>query len=441
MRLLRILTVAVVAALALSILPASLIHAEPPAAPLAQTNLLRNPGFEGTFAQYEWYQTAIVAPDWLPWWKPQAAGDEAWKNRMPEYKPAAPHEDRIHSGGNAQQLFTYHGTHEAGIYQKVDNVRPGSQLRFSIYAQAWAGDGNDPDESKGGGPMRIKVGIDPTGGTDAYAGSIVWSGEINPLDAWQLVTVEARATSSSVTVFTHSAPPWPSKHNDVYYDDASLIVVAAPAPPTNTPRPVRPRATSTPVLPTATPTNTPTITPTPTNTATPTPVHTATPLPTHTPTPTPVPVTGSLCVLSYDDRNGNRFRDPGEPLLPYAVFTLSDAHHVIGNYSTNGLNEPYCFSDLDPIVYFVSEMDPPGYESTTHNSWGISLQTGATINIEFGNKTEQLPTATPSPTPIPSPTSQALLGTLGSAVYGYSGIIVIVLAAGILIAYNAARRQ
>jgi hypothetical protein len=441
MRLLRILTVAVVAALALAVVPAGLIHAEPPAAPLAQANLLRNPDFEGTFVQYQWYRTAIVAPDWVPWWRGQAKEDEAWKNRMPEFKPAAPHGERIRSGGNAQQLFTYFGTHEAGLYQRVTNVQPGSRLRFAIWGQAWAGGSDDPKKSEGGGPMHMKIGIDPTGGNDPWSGNIVWSGELNPLDAWSQFTVEATARGSAVTVYTYSAPQYPTKHNDAYWDNASLVAVAPPAPPTNTPRPYRPPPTSTPVPPTPTPTDTPTITPTPTNTATPTPVHTATPTPTDTPTVTPTPMTGSVCVLSFDDRNGNRLRDPGEPLLPYAVFTLSDAHHVVGTYSTNGLNEPHCFDDLEPIVFFVSEMNPPGFESTTYDSWGISLRNGAMINLEFGNRTEMLPTPTPSPTPVPSPTPPALLGILGNAVYGYSGIIIVVLAAGVLIAYNAARRK
>ena len=441
MRLLRIMSVAVVIALALAAVPAGLIHAEPPAAPLAQANLLRNPDFEGTYVQFEWYRTAQMAPDWTPWWRGQAPGDEAWKNRMPEYKPAAPHKDRIHSGGNAQQLFTYHGTHEAGIYQRVTNIPAGSRVRFTIWGQAWAGDGDDAKKSEGGGPMRMKVGIDPTGGTDPWSGRIVWSSEANPLDTWQQLAVEATAAGTAVTVFTHSAPPWPTKHNDVYWDNASLVATAPPPPPTNTPRPYVPPPTATPVPPTPTPTETPTITPTPTHTPTPTPVHTATPTPTHTPTVTPTPVTGSVCVLSFDDRNGNRLRDPGEPLLPYAVFTLSDAQHVVDTYSTNGLNEPYCFDGLAPAVYFISQMNPPGYEATTHNSWGISLMNGAMINIEFGNKTQALPTATPSPTLVPSATPPALLGMLGNAVYGYSGIIIIVLAAGVLIAYNAARRQ
>jgi hypothetical protein len=435
MRVLRILAALAVVAMALAVVPTRSIQA----APAAQQNLLKNPDFEGTYQQFAHYRTAIVAPEWLPWWKPQGGDDEPWENRMPEFKPASPHKDRIHSGSNAQQLFTYHGTHVGGLYQKVKNIQPGSKIRFSIWGQAWAGKSDDPDHSEGGGPMHMRVGIDPTGGTDPWSANIVWGGEQNPLDTWVLHTVETTARSGTITVFTHSAPPYPTKHNDVYWDNASLVVTAAAAPPTNTPRPYRP-PTNTPTM-TPTVTNTPTVTPTPTNTATPTPVNTATPTPTNTPTVTPTPITGSVCVLSYDDRNGNRFRDPGEPLLPYAVFSLSDAHHVVSTYSTNGLSEPFCFAELESDVFFVSEMNPPGYESTTHDSWGISLKQGATINIEFGNRTEMQPTPTPTPTPVPEPTQPALLSLLGNTVYGYSGIIIIVLAAGVLIAYNAARRQ
>ena len=289
--------------------------------------------------------------------------------------------------------------------------------------------------------MRMRIGIDPTGGTNPWAGSIVWSEEQNPLDAWSLFSVEAVARANSVTVFTSSAPDYPSKHNNVYWDDASLTAVAPPATPTNTPRPYVP-PTNTPV-PTATftPTNTPTITPTPTETATPTPVTTPTPTNTATPTVTPTPAMGSICVLAYEDRDGSRVREPGEPLLPYAVFTLSDAQRVVATYQTNGLNEPYCFNDLEPQVYFISEMNPPGYESTTHDSWAVSLQDGATVNLEFGNRIQMEPTPTATALPSPTPTRTTLLSTVGNAVSSYSGIIIIVLAAGVLIAFNAARRS
>ncbi len=415
------------------------------AAPLGQTNLLRNPDFEGSFNQFAHFNTAIMAEQWLPWWQPQGGSDPAWKNRMPEYKRAnssdEPKNGRVHNGAAAQQLFTFFGTHIGGIYQTVEGITPGARVRFSIWGHAWAGSSDDPKKSEGGGPMHMRIGIDPSGGTNPFSGAVVWSGEQNPLDVWVLFAIEATATSNKVTVFTWSAPDYPTHHNDVYWDEASLTAVAAPQPtaaPTNTRRPVVVQPTA--VLPTSTPTPTPTITSTPTNTPTPTLVNTPTPTVTPMPTFAPTPMTGEICVLSYDDRDGNRFRDPGEPMLPYAVFSLSDAYHVVGTYTTNGLNEPFCFIGLTPGVYFISEMNPPGYESTTHDSWGISLQNGATLNIEFGNYTMRQPTPTPTQTPRPSPTPVTMLSAIGSAVYNYSGVIVIVLAIGALFAFNAARR-
>jgi hypothetical protein len=105
------------------------------------------------------------------------------------------------------------------------------------------------------------------------------------------------------------------------------------------------------------------------------------------------------------------------------------------------VSEPHCFEGLEPKVYFVSEMNPPGYESTTHDSWGISLQNGATVNLEYGDRTEMEPTPTPTAMPTATPTRVALLSVVGNAMYNYAGVIIIVLAAGVLIAYNTARRS
>ena len=439
MRVWRMLGGFVAVVMALAGVPTMFVQAAPP----AQQNLLSNPNLEGTYKQFSYFQTAVVADNWLPWWKAQAAGDEGWKNRMPWFQGAAPYQNRIHSGGNAQQLYTQNGTHMAGIYQRVQGIQKGSRLRFTIWGQAWAGQGDNPSKTESGGPMHMRVGIDPTGGTDPFSGNIVWSGEQNPLDKWEQFAVEAIAAGDRVTVYVWSAPQWPTKHNDVYWDDASLTVVAPPVP-TVTPTP---RATRTPtrvpatMTPTPTETSTPTVTPTPTNTPTSTPVHTATPTMTPTPTLTPTPVTGSICVLAYDDRNGSRVRDAGEALLPYAVFTVSDAQHTVGTYSTNGLNEPFCFAGLQPAIYFVSEMNPPGYESSTHDSWGIALYNGVTFNLEFGDRVTMALTPTPKPTSVPGRTSVGLFGRLGNAIYGYIGLIVIILAVSMLIAYNVSRRR
>ncbi len=199
-------------------------------------NLLANPGFEGDYAPFDAFGTALVAEGWTPWWQPQSARDPAWRNRMPEFKPAAPYTNRVRSGSNAQQLFTAYGTHIGGVYQVVEDVQPGSVVHFTIWGHAWAGEGDDPDRSEHGGPVRMSIGIDPTGGRNPFSSRVIWSSDQNPLDEWALFEVEVVALGRSVTVFTRSAPEFPTRHNDVYWDDARLIVTQHAPAPTATPR-------------------------------------------------------------------------------------------------------------------------------------------------------------------------------------------------------------
>lgn len=347
-------------------------------------NLLVNPDFEGAFHQYGPFKTAIVSEGWTPWWVPQPMGAPAWKSRMPEYKAAAPYDYRVHSGRNAQQLFTFHGTHIGGVYQVVEGAEPGSRVRFTIWGHAWAGSSDNPYESVGGGPMHMAIGIDPTGGTSARSSRIVWSQEQNPLDQWAFFEVEAVVIGSSVTVFTRSAPEYPTKHNDVYWDESHLVVVEHAPAPTATPEekarhvvvyrsPVgTPTGTLTPpVTPTSTretrstPASTPTLMPTPTSA----PALTSTPTATRTPTPTPV--TSDICVLAYLDQTGDDQYDLGEPLLAGVEFTLLREGETIGGYVTTGEGS-LCFEGLEPGLYSVTQKSPPGYRADT-DAWGVKL--------------------------------------------------------------------
>jgi LysM repeat protein len=225
-----------------------------------ETNLLRNPGFEGEYSTW-WegstpYVTAQMAPDWSPWWQRQLEGDPSWRNRMPEYKPAAPWQNRIRSGANAQQYFTFYGTHIAGIYQRVA-VDPGSRLRFSIWAQVWSSAYDDASVSEADGEVNVEIGIDPTGGTDPLSAFVVWSNPRRQYDQWFQMSVEATASASSVTVFVWTEPQFPVKHNDIYLDDASLAVIGLVPTPTfevvPTATPIEPTPIPTAVQPPATP--------------------------------------------------------------------------------------------------------------------------------------------------------------------------------------------
>jgi LysM repeat protein len=230
-------------------------------------NLLANPGFEGG---WHWQADSFlgkIADDWVAWWVDDASGkspsDAAyWKNQRPEYGLIGLEfyiPDQIHSGGQALQYGKRYATHTAGVHQQVSGIAPGSGLRFSAWGFVY---GKDPDSSRTPGFAHMKVGIDPTGGTNPFGGSVVWSGETNPVavesgSAWQQMSVEAQAQNSTVTVFVYSSPDWPMEDAlTSQWDDTSLVVVSPaetatttppPPPPTGTPGPPPPPlATSTP---------------------------------------------------------------------------------------------------------------------------------------------------------------------------------------------------
>ena len=81
--------------------------------------------------------------------------------------------------------------------------------------------------------MHLRVGIDPYGGDNPFGPNVVWAPEKEAFDQWVEFAVETQARADTVTVFTHSRPDWPWARvsNDVYLDDASLVVVQ-PGPAT-----------------------------------------------------------------------------------------------------------------------------------------------------------------------------------------------------------------
>lgn len=268
-------------------------------------NLLQNPGFEQPFATFDGQPPRQVASGWTPWHVSAPAGSPSFFNAQPEYMPTAPNAARIRSGNDAQTILSFFATHHGGVYQRVTGVTPGTTLRFTVYAYVWSSTFDNVNLSEGDGDVLVSVGIDPTGGTNGQSAAIVWSTPVEQYDAYNAYTVQAAAASSAVTVFVRTTVGVPVKHNNIYLDDASLVVIgSAPTVPTATATRQPPTATNTPVLivtppaPTATPTlsralpgfATPTVeVPKPTNTPLPV-LPTITLLP---PTPTPLTPIGS----------------------------------------------------------------------------------------------------------------------------------------------------
>jgi LysM repeat protein len=215
------------------------------------TNLLVNGDFEwGSANNRTWpFQDDIpevqVCPGWRAFYVDKAPAKASaptyW--RRPEFRDvkASNYPNRVRSGLRAAKYFSFGGQHEAGFYQQVGGIEPGTALRFAAFMQTWSCLPGQTwnvcptgDKSNSPAKMHTKIGIDPTGGTDPWSASVVWSPEIDAYDAWTYFQVEAIAEHITVTVFTYSWTDWTDErfriNNDVYLDDASLIALEqAPA--------------------------------------------------------------------------------------------------------------------------------------------------------------------------------------------------------------------
>jgi hypothetical protein len=75
--------------------------------------------------------------------------------------------------------------------------------------------------------MNMQVGIDPTGGTNPQAASVIWGKKIESFDYWSQAIVTATKTlAGTITVFTKCAPrfDYARVSNDCYLDDAELKI-------------------------------------------------------------------------------------------------------------------------------------------------------------------------------------------------------------------------
>jgi LysM repeat protein len=231
-----------------------------------ETNLLVNGGFETGFNNVQGDQPRNVAQGWTPWNSPRTDSMPSFQNTQPKYIAASTAiangvSPRIRTGNDAQIYFSFYETHDGGLYQRVTGITPGTELRFSVYAYVWSTTYDDPNQSEDPGDVAFRVGIDPTGGTDATSSNVVYSTPTVAYDAYRQASVIATAQGNSVTVFIRSSVGQPVQYSYIYVDDAVLASTSSAAPTatntraavvaSNTPVPVQ--ASNTPVRSTNTP--------------------------------------------------------------------------------------------------------------------------------------------------------------------------------------------
>lgn len=383
-------------------------------------NVAVNPGFEHGFSTRDGIPEVSVANGWHPFWQ-EGPRQEEGLNHRPEFKPedAARFGYRRVRGGNwGQKMFTTYATHHAGIFQQI-SVPQGSVVSLSAWGQAWSSERDNPDESRDG-KYYLSVGIDPTGGTNFTSENIVWSERNTTLDQWVQLAVEAQAQADTVTVFLRGDAEWPVKHNDAYFDDVCVTYVAPTPPPTPTSIP-------------------PTNTPVPTDTPTPSPSPTVEP----TATSSPTPAMGTISVMVFEDLDGDGQRDPQESALSGARLELLDEEEtVIESHVTEDDDEPHAFA-VAPGDYTVVETAPDGYRSTSPDRRAVTVISEDQVDVLFADSLQPSPTPTataepsatgeaegptPAPTDVPPTPSPEPGGGLWQSLYGFSGILVLVLA-------------
>lgn len=201
---------------------------------------LVNAGFEGgwtrdTATEQAWSEI-FVPEGWVAFWKEGGPVPHDPQNRngygRPEMRvinrePPFLSPPRVHAGQRAVQWFTFWRIHDAGIYQRVA-AEPGERLAFTAWAHAWSSDGDNAYASDVDGDghenFTFRAGIDPTGGTDPWASSVVWGLGAHIYNAYAPIpAAEATAAADAVTVFIRSTVLWPFKHCDAYVDAAQLV--------------------------------------------------------------------------------------------------------------------------------------------------------------------------------------------------------------------------
>ncbi|OQX64709.1 MAG: hypothetical protein B5M51_02860 [Anaerolinea sp. 4484_236] len=151
---------------------------------------------------------------------------------------------------------------------------------------------------------------------------------------------------------------------------------------------------------------------------------TPTPGPSPTPTqplPTPTPFTGTteICVLLFEDINGDALRQEAELGLAGGAVSVTNAK---GGYSqtqnTTGeldldTGEPVsvCFADVPEGEYNISVAIPDGYNPTIEVSYKLEVQAGDRAFVDFGAQSQ---TSTADPVGDEGNGSSGLLGVLGA---------------------------
>jgi hypothetical protein len=150
------------------------------------------------------------------------------------------------------------------------------------------------------------------------------------------------------------------------------------------------------------------------------------------PTASPTPFTGTteICVLLFDDKNGNSLREETEPAVSGGAVSVTENN---GEYSAAQNTiipadptayQGICFSNVPEGSYNITVGIPENYNPTMNLNYSLDVHAGDRASIGFGIQSKAVvvdPGANPQNKPKTSPIFGILGGflLLGGAALGY----------------------
>jgi murein DD-endopeptidase MepM/ murein hydrolase activator NlpD len=138
------------------------------------------------------------------------------------------------------------------------------------------------------------------------------------------------------------------------------------------------------------------------------------------PTASPTPFTGTtlICVLLYEDTNGNTLRDTGEPAIEGGAISVTE---INGEYSaslnTVASTDPEyvgeCFRDVPEGEYNITVGVPDLYNATMSSDATLKVNAGDQAYLSFGAQSREI-VADPGAASNQDSSSSPIFGILGT---------------------------
>lgn len=150
-----------------------------------------------------------------------------------------------------------------------------------------------------------------------------------------------------------------------------------------------------------------------------------------TPTVTPTPITGTteVCVLLYDDINGDAMRQESEPAIAGGAVSVTE---INGKYTGSqdtvipddpGAYQGVCFSDTPEGTYNITVAQPEGYNPTMALSYSLKVNAGDRAFVDFGAQSQDVVVDPEADNPGNKSGGSTILGIFGAIlVLGGAGL-------------------